>query len=41
MRERSFVCLVLIVLSACGRKAKVVKKAAVNPMIVGIVSFIY
>ena len=31
--ERSFVCLVLIVLIACGRNAKVVKNAAVKPII--------
>lgn len=32
-RERSFVCLVLIVLIACGRNANVVKNAALKPII--------
>jgi len=32
-RDRSFVCLDLIAFIDCGRNAKVVREAAINPMI--------
>jgi hypothetical protein len=37
-RDRSLVCFDLIVFIACGRKAKVVKKPAVKPITIAIVS---
>ncbi len=39
--ERSLVCLVLIVFTACGRNAKVVRKPAVKPIMVAMLSSIY
>ena len=33
-KDRSLVCLVLMILMACGKKAKVVQIAAINPMMV-------
>ncbi len=40
-KDRSFVCFVLMVLIDCGRNAKVVKKAAVRPIIIASVSNSY
>lgn len=38
VRERSFVCFVLIVFIAWGKKANVVRVPAVNPIIIAIIS---